>query len=260
MRRRAKQLLVAGFACALALAVGLVTLVAPATPQRRGADPADVVSKADPAKARLDQDLQAKLDAGATETVPVMVATSGDLAPVTALLQGENVARRSRSALVLGRIGVQALPKLAGVKGVVKIDLVQFKRTGKPLGDPDPLVNRRPSTKRLRAAQEKLEQDEVPYSEAPRLKGSNFEELKRLGVLDAKTHKFAEAWKAGYTGAGVTVGVLDGGTDFGHRTSSARGARGRAPRASPAATPAGTAGRRRSTPTARCSSCSRRTS
>jgi len=30
MRRRAKQLLVAGLACALALAVGLVTLVAPA--------------------------------------------------------------------------------------------------------------------------------------------------------------------------------------------------------------------------------------
>lgn len=35
-------------------------------------------------------------------------------------------------------------------------------------------------------------------------------------MLDAKTHNFVEAWKDGYTGEGVTVGVLDGGTDFGH--------------------------------------------
>ena len=35
-------------------------------------------------------------------------------------------------------------------------------------------------------------------------------------MLDAKTHAFADAWRAGFTGKGVTVGVLDGGTDFGH--------------------------------------------
>ena len=41
---------------------------------------------------------------------------------------------------------------------------------------------------------------EVPYSKAPALKGSNFEDLKKLAVLDAKTHGFADAWRAGFTG------------------------------------------------------------
>jgi hypothetical protein len=216
MRRRAKQLVVAALACAVALAVGLVALATPAAPQRRGADPAEVQSKSDPAKAKLDAQLQAKVEAGSTESVPVMVATSGDVAPVKALLDGDSAASKGRKALVLGRIGVQQLQKLAGVKGVVGVNLIQFKRTASPLGDPDPLLNRRASTKQLRAGREKQQADDVPYADAPPLKGSNFEELKKLGVLDAKTHKFAEAWKAGYAGEGTTVGVLDGGTDFGH--------------------------------------------
>ena len=68
----------------------------------------------------------------------------------------------------------------------------------------------------MNEALEGLYKREVPYSKAPALKGSNFEDLKKLAVLDAKTHDFADAWRAGFTGAGVTVGVLDGGTDFGH--------------------------------------------
>jgi hypothetical protein len=79
MRRRAKQLFVAALACAVALAVGLVAFATPAAPQRRGADPAEVQSRSDPAKAELDQQPQAKVDAGSTESVPVMVATSGDV-------------------------------------------------------------------------------------------------------------------------------------------------------------------------------------
>ena len=43
---------------------------------------------------------------------------------------------------------------------------------------------------------------EVPYADAPPLKGSNFEALKKLDLLDAKTHDFAEAWKMGYDGTG----------------------------------------------------------
>jgi hypothetical protein len=146
MHGAAKQLVVALFACALAVAVGLVALASPAAPQGRGADPAQVVTKADPAKARLDQELQEKVAAGSTVSVPVMVATSGDVGPMNALVDGETVAHRSGNALVLGHIGVQALPKLAGVKGVVRVNLIEFKRTGQPLGDPDPLVNQRPST------------------------------------------------------------------------------------------------------------------
>ncbi len=56
----------------------------------------------------------------------------------------------------------------------------------------------------------------MPYGQAPQPKGSNFDALKQLGVLDAKTHDFADAWNAGFAGEGTTVGVLDGGTDFGH--------------------------------------------
>jgi len=84
------------------------------------------------------------------------------------------------------------------------------------LGVPDPEVAARPSTDVLNKALKGLYAKEVPYSAAPPLAGSNFEELKELALLDAKTHNFAEAWDAGYTGTGVTVGVLDGGTDFGH--------------------------------------------
>ena len=39
---------------------------------------------------------------------------------------------------------------------------------------------------------------EVPYSEAPPLRGSNFEKLKKLNLLDAKTHNFTGAWNEGY--------------------------------------------------------------
>jgi hypothetical protein len=38
----------------------------------------------------------------------------------------------------------------------------------------------------------------------------------KLAVLDAKTHNFARAWRAGFTGEGSVVSVLDGGTDWGH--------------------------------------------
>jgi hypothetical protein len=217
MRRRAKQLVLGGLVCAVATAVGLVALASPAAPQRHGADPLAVQSRSDPAKAKLDEQLQAKVESGSTASVPVMVATTGDVAQVKALLDGDAAARKGRKALVLGRIGTQQLQKLAGLEGVVGINLVQFKRTASPLGDPDPLLNRRASTRQLRTAREKQRKaDDVPYGEAPPLKGSNFEELKKLGVLDAKTHRFADAWKAGYAGEGVTVGVLDGGTDFGH--------------------------------------------
>ena len=86
MRRRGKQAVLAGLVCVVATAVGLMALASPATPQRRGADPLAVQSKSDPAKAKLDEQLQ----------------------------------------------------KLAGLKGVVGVNLVQFKRTASPLGDRRP--------------------------------------------------------------------------------------------------------------------------
>ena len=59
-----------------------------------------------------------------------------------------------------------------------------------------------------------LKGKEVPYDKAPPPRGSNFEQLKQLALLDARTHNFAEAWQAGYAGEGSVVAVLDGGTDW----------------------------------------------
>ena len=83
MRRRALQL---GVAVLASVVVVVVALVGSATPQQRGADPQRVISKSDPAAAKLDDALQAKVQDGATGQVPVLVATSGDTAPVKALL------------------------------------------------------------------------------------------------------------------------------------------------------------------------------
>ena len=144
------------------------------------------------------------------------MTVSGDPSAVEALLADAHVASSDGAALVVGKIHVQALPKLAGARGVVAVNPIEFKQTGKPLGSPDPEVGKRPTAEALNKALRGLYEDEVPYSEAPPLAGSNFEALKELALLDAKTHNFAEAWEAGYTGTGTTVGVLDGGTDFGH--------------------------------------------
>jgi hypothetical protein len=86
MRRRALQL---GLAVLASMAVVVVALVGSATPQQRGADPQSVTSKSDPATAKLDDALAAKVKDGATGQVPVAVATSGDTAPVKALLAGD---------------------------------------------------------------------------------------------------------------------------------------------------------------------------
>jgi hypothetical protein len=164
MRRRALQL---GLAVLASMAVVVVALVGSATPQQRGADPQQVTSKSDPATAKLDDALAAKVKDGATGQVPVAVATSGDTAPVKALLDGDATASRKGRSLVIGRIGVQALPKLAGQKGVVSVSLIQFKKTGRPLGDPDPLLNRRPTRAQLRAANKAQAATDVPYDKAP---------------------------------------------------------------------------------------------
>src|SRR5262249_20259262 len=147
----------------------------------------------------------------------VFVTATDDLSQVRALLDDDKTSRsRTAARLVLGTIGVQAVPKLASIKGVQSVGLIQFKQTGRPLGDPDPTLRRQPTRAQLQARAEANRKGEVPYSKAPKLQGSHFEQLKKLGVMDAKTHNFAEAWRDGFAGEGVTAGVLDGGTDFGH--------------------------------------------
>src|SRR4051795_8468618 len=97
----------------------------------------EVTSKTDGAKEKLDESLQAKVDAGSTETVPVLVTVSGDPSQVQALLSGDHTATTRRTSLVVGRIPVQAATKVASVDGVVSVGLVQFKQTGQPADRPE---------------------------------------------------------------------------------------------------------------------------
>ena len=78
--------------------------------------------------------------------------------------------------------------------GVISVKLVQLKQTASPLGIPEPNLNQAPSNSSLQSSMNNLRQKEVPYSAAPAPRGGNFEQLKQLGVLDAKTHKFVDAW------------------------------------------------------------------
>ena len=199
------------------LSLFIVASATQAAPDKKaGKRPAGVKSASDGAKSKLHPDLQQQVESGSTDTVRVFATTDGDAAPAAALLDDAKVASSAGAALVVGKIGVQALPKLASARGVVAVSPIELKQTGQPLGGRDPEVGKNLDAKAKNKALHKLYDREVPFAKAPAPKGSNFEALKSLGVLDAKTHNFAEAWNAGYAGEGVTVGVLDGGTDFGH--------------------------------------------
>ena len=196
-------------ACLVVGAAGVPAAVSARDPS--GAVPAQVKSNSDAAKSKLHPRLQKQVESGSTK-VTVFATVSGDTAEVEALLTKPKVAENDGVALVVGSITVQALPKLAGAEGVVSVNPVDFKQTGRPLGD----LEARLHPGRNWTRRSSIYDNEVPYGEAPPLAGSNFEELKELALLDAKTHEFADAWDAGFTGTGTVVGVMDGGTDFGH--------------------------------------------
>src|SRR3954447_10126090 len=98
--------------------------------------PEEVTTKTDGAKEKLDDSLQAKVDAGSTETVPVLVTVSGDPSQVQSLLSGDHTATTRRTSLVVGRVPVQAATKVAAIDGVVSVGLVQFQKTGEPADRP----------------------------------------------------------------------------------------------------------------------------
>lgn len=206
------------FGALLVIVSLLAGAAAPAAFAREPSDgkPAKIKSNSDHARAKLHPSLRTQLDSGSTKEINVFVTVSGDPSPAEDLLADPRVAFSGGAGLVVGKIHVQALPKLAGARGVVAVNPIDFRQTGRPLGNPEPDLGKRPTAAALNKALRGLYAKEVPYSKAPPIAGSNFEALKDLAVLDAKTHNFADAWNAGYTGTGVTVGVLDGGTDFGH--------------------------------------------
>ena len=186
---------------ALLLVAGLVIgAVAPATAIAREHDrskPDQVITKSDHARTKIHPRLLKQLDAGSTKEIRVFATVSGDPSAAEALVADAHVAKSGEAALVVGRIHVQALPKLAGVRGRRRSqpDRVQADRQAAR----QPGSRGRQATDRQGAEQGapgSCTASEVPYSEAPPLTGSNFEALKKLTLLDAKTHNFTEAWKA----------------------------------------------------------------
>jgi hypothetical protein len=202
-------------ALAAVFVIATTTQAAPA-PNSNGKGADRVKSKDDGARAKLHPKLRKQLESGSTAQIFVFATVQGDPSAAEDLLANAKVASSGGAALVLGKIGVQALPKLAGARGVVAVNPIAFEQTGRPLGQPDPDVGKLPDAATKNKALRELFKKEVPYSKAPTPRGSRFDEVKDTALLDAKTHTFAEAWEAGFAGEGVTVGVLDGGTDFGH--------------------------------------------
>ncbi|RZU15563.1 subtilase family protein [Kribbella rubisoli] len=186
------------------------------SPPGHGPGAMQVQSASDAASSKLDPKLQAKVKKGDTAPVAVFATVQGDTAKAQQVLGNAHVAKSGDAALVMGSIPVQALPKLAAVPGVVSVQPVELARTGQPLSDPDPSLHQAPTAAELKAALAKVKSDDVPYDQAPPLRGSNFDKLRKQNLLDAKSHNFTGAWNAGFAGQGVTVGVLDGGTDWGH--------------------------------------------
>ena len=209
----------------LAALVGVVVLIGALSPAAAVAakphthKPAEVRTSRDGAKDKIHPKLRKLIDAGSTANVYVFATVAGDPKAAGAMLGNVHVATtpNKEASLVIGRAKPQQLVKLAGLPSVISIRPIELTKSGSPLSDPDPDVgDAGPSNAALKGIFKQLKGKEVPYDKAPPLKTTNFEQLKQLALLDARTHRFAEAWQAGYAGEGSVVSVLDGGTDFGH--------------------------------------------
>ncbi|HSL32745.1 MAG TPA: S8 family serine peptidase [Candidatus Limnocylindrales bacterium] len=178
----------------------------------------EIRTNRDQAKEKIHPRLLARMATGSNANIYVFATVVGDPTAAKKLLAGSRAATspNGKASIVVGKVRLQQLTKLASTKGVVAVSPVELKKTGSPLGSPDPDVTRNVTNAALQGVFKQLLGNEVPYSAAPPLKESNLEELTELALLDARTHRFAEAWQAGYTGSGSVVSVLDGGTDWGH--------------------------------------------
>ena len=215
-----------------------------------------MISRSDPAKAKLDDALPGQGRRG-VDRRPCPCSS-----PSPATRAGPGAARRRHTAHAQGRGARRRRDRRAGAAQARRpatasssVGPVQFKQTGQPLGDPDPLSTGRPTqgascataARAQRQARRPLQQGAA--AEGLELRAA--QEAQRPRRQDAQLHR-APGTRATPARAS-TVGVLDGGTDFGHPDligtwQTWSGAQTPAP-----PTTAGTAGRRRSTRTARCS-------
>ncbi len=212
VQRRLWPALIALIALAVTIAAG-----GSASAAGNGKGHGKVKSKTDDAvAAKLSPELAKDVSDNSTATVRIVATMKKDaVAQAASLLTNEHVASRNDLALMIGSITATKLPKLASLAGVGSVEQIDFKQTGSP--DSSPIGGgSRPSLRDRQNQARHNRNSSVPYDKAPPLKTSNFDQLKSMNVLDQKTHNFVGAWQQGYTGAGVTASVLDGGTDWGH--------------------------------------------
>ena len=238
------------------LAVAVVVLALPASVVAGGGgtnQPQTTIKTAsDAAMDKLHSTLEHKVEEGSTADVKVYVTAQGGAAKARALLDEARVAGHGGVALAVGEIRPRRCPSSPRSRASSPSARSSSSRPGSRSA-PGSRARDVPQRAAVNAASRASTSARSPSRRRRRSRARTSRKLKKLALLDAKTHNFAEAWKAGFTGAGVTVGVLDGGTDFGHPDLSGRG---RPP--DDRRPPAGTAGRRRSTPSARCSGSPRR--
>jgi hypothetical protein len=212
-----KRGLVLVTALATAVALAVPAIGAPGgTPGAKDDTPAVIKSNSSNAQGKLHPKLRDQVESGSTDVIYVSITAEGSGDQFDEFLTDSHTAEVEGASLTVGRVGVQELRKIASVDSVVSVVPIELRQTAAPPPSPEPALDQAPTLSTLQSFLNNLHKQEVPYSEAPPLAGSNFEELKDLAVLDAATHDFAEAWDAGYTGEGSTVAVLDGGTDWGH--------------------------------------------
>lgn len=175
----------------------------------------EVRTAADAAVQRLHPRLREETTSPEQRMVSATVV--GDTTPAERWFEASRAVEHGGGGLVVGFVRGTALVKLAATDGVVSVAPVDFERTGAPLGIPDEDLEVEFDPRAMQARIKSLQSAEVSYTDAPEPAGSNFDEiLAGEPFADADTHGFHEAWEAGFTGEGVRVGVLDGGTDFGH--------------------------------------------
>ena len=112
---------------------------------------------------------------------------------------------------VFGFVRASNLAKVAGVGGVVSVQPVVLERNG-PVVPPNEWVQE-PDLQALRDRVEALKAMDLPYTVSPEVERGNWATAwADVGL----THKSSTAWRKGYTGEGVLVGVADDGVDFAH--------------------------------------------
>ncbi len=211
MSHRSKTLMVVG---ALLLTVALILCLAPASAQKPQGAPdfarTEITSADEAAMFKLQPTLRhlAKEEGDRVVTVRVTAESGTDF---SGLLKYP-VTRRVPDALTglpvtIGKIEARLLPKLAALKGVVRVDYIQEVAPKPRYYDPDQPLPTKPSPEQV----ERLRwlRDNPPESPNHRIEPAGWFDV-------GPNHKSSKAWAKGFTGSGVLVAVDDTGVDFAH--------------------------------------------